>query len=222
VDYKAAVAIQAELREKLILADGLSGDIRIVAGADISCTKGDDRVFAAVVLLDAATLEVIEEATYSGRTSIPYIPGLLSFREGPALLQAFGKLRKRPDVALFDGQGVAHPRGFGLAAHMGLLLDVPAIGCAKTRLIGAFAETGGRRGQRSPLVQDGKLIGAVVRTKDRVKPVFVSQGHRVSLERAVEIVLQCARRYRIPEPIRRAHILVNKLRQEAAQKGTRD
>jgi len=222
VDYKAAVAIQAELREKLILADGLSGDIRIVAGADISCTKGDDRVFAAVVLLDAATLEVIEEATYSGRTSIPYIPGLLSFREGPALLQAFGKLRKRPDVALFDGQGVAHPRGFGLAAHMGLLLDVPAIGCAKTRLIGAFAEPGGRRGQRSPLVQDGKLIGAVVRTKDRVKPVFVSQGHRVSLERAVEIVLQCARRYRIPEPIRRAHILVNKLRLEAAQKGTRD
>jgi deoxyribonuclease V len=222
VDYKAAVAIQAELREKLILADGLSGDIRIVAGADISCTKGDDRVFAAVVLLDAATLEVIEEATYSGRTSIPYIPGLLSFREGPALLQAFGKLRKRPDVALFDGQGVAHPRGFGLAAHMGLLLDVPAIGCAKTRLIGAFAETVGRRGQRSPLIQDGKLIGAVVRTKDRVKPVFVSQGHRVSLERAVEIVLQCARRYRIPEPIRRAHILVNKLRQEAAQKGTRD
>ena len=222
VDYKAAVAIQAELREKLILADGLSGDIRIVAGADISCTKGDDRVFAAVVLLDAATLEVIEEATYSGRTSIPYIPGLLSFREGPALLQAFGKLRKRPDVALFDGQGVAHPRGFGLAAHMGLLLDVPAIGCAKTRLIGAFEEPGGRRGQRSPLVQDGKLIGAVVRTKDRVKPVFVSQGHRVSLERAVEIVLQCARRYRIPEPIRRAHILVNKLRLEAAQKGTRD
>lgn len=208
------MAIQAELREKLILDDGLSGDIRIVAGADISCTKGDDRVFAAVVLLDAATLEVIEEATYSGRTPIPYIPGLLSFREGPALLQAFGKLRKRPDVALFDGQGVAHPRGFGLAAHMGLLLDVPAIGCAKTRLIGAFAEPGVRRGQRSPLVLDGKLIGAVVRTKDGVKPVFVSQGHRVSLECAVEIVLLCARRYRIPEPIRRAHILVNKMRVE--------
>ena len=214
VDYKTAVALQAELREKLILEDELSEDIRIVAGADISCTKGDDRVFAAVVLLDAATLEVIEEATYSGRTSIPYIPGLLSFREGPALLQAFGKLRKRPDVALFDGQGVAHPRGFGLAAHLGLLLDVPAIGCAKTRLIGAFAEPGARRGQFSSLMRDGKQIGSVVRTKDRVKPVFVSQGHRVSLERAVEIVLQCAPRYRIPEPIRRAHILVNKMRKE--------
>ena len=214
VDYKAAVAIQAALREKLILADGLSGDIRIVAGADISCTKGDDRVFAAVVLLDAATLEVIEEATYSGRTSIPYIPGLLSFREGPALLQAFGKLRKRPDVALFDGQGIAHPRGLGLAAHMGLILDLPSVGCAKTRLIGTFEEPATRRGQCSPLMRDGKQIGAVVRTKDRVKPVFVSQGHRVSLERAVEIVLQCARSFRIPEPVRQAHILVNTTRKE--------
>jgi deoxyribonuclease V len=212
VDYRTAVALQAEMREKLILDDGLSGDIRIVAGADISCTKGDDRVFAAVVLLDAATLEVIEEAAYSGRTSIPYIPGLLSFREGPALLQAFGKLRNRPDVALFDGQGIAHPRGFGLAAHMGLILDIPSVGCAKTRLVGTSREPGERRGQQSPLVYNEKRIGAVVRTKDRVKPVFVSQGHRVSLECAVEIVLRCAPRYRIPEPIRRAHILVNKMR----------
>ena len=120
-------------------------------------------------------------------------------------------------MVLFDGQGIAHPRGFGLAAHMGLILDLPSVGCAKTRLIGTFEEPGARRGQCSPLMHDGKQIGAVVRTKDRVKPVFVSQGHRVSLERAVEIVLQCARRYRIPEPIRRAHIMVNKLRQEAAQ-----
>ena len=214
VDYKAAVALQTELCERLVLEDRLSGDIRIVAGADISCTKGDDRVYAAVVLLDAATLEVIEEATYSGRTSIPYIPGLLSFREGPALLQAFGKLRNRPDVILFDGQGIAHPRGFGLASHMGLILDIPSVGCAKTRLVGAFREPGEKRGQQSPLVYKEKRIGAVVRTKDRVKPVFVSQGHRVSLERAVKIVLQCARRYRIPEPIRRAHILVNKMRKE--------
>jgi len=214
VDYKAAVAIQAELRAKLILEDRLSGDIRIVAGADISSAKGDDRLFAAFVLLDAATLDVIEEATYSGRASNPYIPGLLSFREGPALLQAFGKLRNRPDVILFDGQGIAHPRGVGLAAHMGLIFDIPSVGCAKTRLVGTFREPGERRGQQSPLVHNEKRIGAVVRTKDRVKPVFVSQGHRVSLERAVEVVLQCARRYRIPEPIRRAHILVNKMRVE--------
>jgi deoxyribonuclease V len=222
VDYRAAVAIQEGLRGKLILEDRLSGDMRIVAGADISCTKGDDRLFAAVILLDAFTFDVIEEATYSGRASIPYIPGLLSFREGPALLRAFEKLRNRPDVILFDGQGIAHPRGFGLAAHMGLILDIPSVGCAKTRLVGTFREPGERRGQHSPLIHNEKRIGTVLRTKDRVKPVLVSQGHRVSLERAVRIVLQCARRYRIPEPIRRAHILVNRLRQEAARKEAKD
>jgi deoxyribonuclease V len=214
VDYKTAVAIQADLRRKLVLSDNGPGDIRIVAGADISCNKGDDRVYAAVVLLDAANLEVIEEATYIGRTSVPYIPGLLSFREGPALLQAFGNLRKRPDVVLFDGQGIAHPRGLGLAAHMGLILDIPSVGCAKTRLIGAFEEPGAKRGQLSPLIHDGEQIGAVLRTKDHVKPVFVSQGHRVSLESAVDVVLHSTRRYRIPEPIRCAHILVNKMRVE--------
>jgi deoxyribonuclease V len=214
VDYKAAVAIQADLRGKLVLSDDGPRNIRIVAGADISCTKGDDRLFAAVILLDAVTLDIIEEATYSGRASIPYIPGLLSFREGPALLRAFEKLRSRPDVILFDGQGIAHPRGFGLAAHMGLILDIPSVGCAKTRLVGTFREPGERRGQHSPLVYNENRIGAVLRTKDRVKPVFVSQGHRVSLESAVKIVLQNTPRYRIPEPIRRAHILVNKMRVE--------
>jgi deoxyribonuclease V len=222
VDYKTAVAIQADLRGKVILSDDGPGDIRTVAGADISCTKGDDRVYAAVVLLDAATLEVVEEASHSGRISFPYIPGLLSFREGPSLLRAFEKLRRRPDMVLFDGQGIAHPRGFGLAAHIGLILDLPSVGCAKTRLIGTFEEPGARRGQRSPLTCDGEQIGAVLRTKDCVNPVFVSQGHRVSLERAVDVVLQCTRRYRIPEPVRRAHMLVNKLRLEAAQKGTGD
>ncbi len=212
VDYKTAVAIQADLRGKMILRDDGPGDVRLVAGADISCNKGDDRVYAAVVLLDAETLEVIEEASYSGRTSFPYIPGLLSFREGPALLKAFEKLRQRPYLILFDGQGIAHPRGLGLAAHMGLILDVPSVGCAKTRLIGTFEEPGARRGQQSALIHDEKQIGVVLRTKDRVKPIFVSQGHRVSLGRAVDAVLKCSRRYRIPEPIRRAHILVNQMR----------
>ncbi|OPY10670.1 MAG: Endonuclease V [Syntrophaceae bacterium PtaB.Bin038] len=215
VDYGTAAAIQEELRGRLVLEDRLPRDIRTVAGADISCAKGDDRVFAAVVLLDAESLDVLEEATHCGRTPFPYIPGLLSFREGPALLRAFAKLRGRPDVALFDGQGIAHPRGFGLAAHLGLILDVPAVGCAKTRLTGSFEEPGAGRGQSAPLVHDGRVIGSVVRTKDRVKPVFVSPGHRVGHERAVEIVLRCSRRYRIPEPIRRAHILVNKIRREA-------
>lgn len=217
VDYRTAVAIQLELRGKLILEDRLPRDIRVVAGADISCTRGDDRVYAAVVLLDVESLDVVEEATYCGRTPFPYIPGLLSFREGPALLQAFGQLRGRPDAVLFDGQGIAHPRGFGLAAHLGLILDTPAIGCAKTRLTGSFEEPGMRRGQCSPLVHDGRAIGSVLRTKDRVKPVFVSPGHRVGHERAVEIVLRCSRRYRIPEPTRQAHILVNKIRKEGVR-----
>ena len=215
VDYRTAVAVQEKLRVELILEDGPSRDLCLVAGADISCARGDDRVYAAVVVLDAESLEVAEAATFCGRTSFPYIPGLLSFREGPALLRAFGKLRRRPDAVLFDGQGIAHPRGFGLAAHLGLILDIPAVGCAKTRLIGSHEEPGAGRGQLSPLRHDGTVIGAVLRTKDRVKPVFVSQGHRVSLERAVEIVLRCARRYRIPEPVRQAHILVNQIRRQA-------
>lgn len=219
VDYKAAVAVQAALREKLILENDLPGNIRVVAGADISCNKGDDRVYAAVVLLRISTLEVIEESTFIGRTQFPYIPGLLSFREGPALLEAFAKLRKRPDAVLFDGQGLAHPRGLGLASHMGLLLDIRAIGCAKTRLIGTFDDPEPSRGSRSPLIHEGRLIGAVLRTRERVKPVFVSQGHRVSLKQAVEIVLNCTRRYRIPEPIRRAHILVNRMRVEGQRDG---
>jgi len=212
VDYKTAVAIQADLRGKLVLRDDGPGDIRIVAGADLSCNKGDNRVYAAVVLLDIATLEVVEEASHSGRISCPYIPGLLSFREGPALLRAFGKLQRQPDLILFDGQGIAHPRGFGLAAHMGLILDLPSVGCAKTRLIGAFEQPGAKRGQHSALIHDERQVGVVLRTKDRVKPIFVSQGHRISLGRAVDIVLKCTRRYRIPEPVRRAHILVNQLR----------
>ncbi len=212
MDYKTAVAIQADLRGRLVLSDDGPADIRIVAGADISCSKGDDRVYAAAVLLDAATLDVVEEAGWSGRVTFPYIPGLLTFREGPALLCAFEKLQRRPDMVLFDGQGVAHPRGFGLAAHMGLILGLPSVGCAKTRLIGAFEEPGGRRGQQAPLILNGGVIGTVLRTKDRVKPIFVSQGHRVSLERAADVVLQCTRRYRIPEPVRRAHILVNRMR----------
>jgi len=214
VDYRTAVAIQEGLRGKLILEDRLSKNIRFVAGADVSCSRGDERVWAAVVVLDAATLEVIEAAGHSERARMPYIPGLLSFREGPVLLKAFEKLRRRPDAILFDGQGIAHPRGLGLASHMGLILGIPSVGCAKTRLIGGFEEPGNRRGSQSPLVHEGRQIGAVLTTRDLVKPVFVSPGHRMSLERAVDIVLACARRYRIPEPTRQAHMLVNKMRKE--------
>ncbi len=214
VDYKGAVAIQEQLKNKLILEDRTPAVIRRVAGADISFSKRDPRVYAAVVVMDAETLDILEESTCRGIVRFPYIPGLLTFREGPILLKAFEKLVCRPDVILFDGQGIAHPRGMGLAAHMGVILDEPSIGCAKTRLIGNYREPGKKRGRRSPLMHEERQIGAVLRTRDGVKPLFISQGHRVSLDRAIGIVLGCARKYRIPEPIRRAHILVNEMRRE--------
>ena len=186
--------------------------IRTIAGADISYDRGSDLFFAAVVLMHYSDLTVIEEATFSARVSFPYIPGLLTFREGPPLLAAFSKLLQTPDVILFDGQGIAHPRGIGLAAHLGLLLDLPSIGCAKTRLVGSYDLVGDKRGEWSEMVYQNRQVGAVLRTRERIKPLFISQGHRIGLQRALALVLSCCRGYRIPEPIRRAHLAVNRLR----------
>jgi len=213
VTYREAVAIQEDLLGKLILRDeGIPDPLRTIAGADISYDRGSDLFFAAVVLMDYPGLTLREEASFSARVSFPYIPGLLTFREGPPLLAAFAKLAQTPDCVLFDGQGIAHPRGIGLASHLGLLLDLPAIGCAKSRLVGAHEPVGEKRGCRQALIHKGREVGAAVRTRERVRPVFVSPGHRISLERAVELVLACCRGYRLPEPLRRAHIAVNLLR----------
>ena len=215
VTYREAVAIQEELRGRLILrADGLPDPLRTVAGADISYDRGSDLFFAAVVLMNYPELTLLEEATFSARVSFPYIPGLLSFREGPPLIAAFAKLNQPPDLILFDGQGIAHPRGIGLASHLGLILDRPAIGCAKSRLVGTHEPVGEKRGEWTELTHQEKKVGAVLRTRDRVKPIFVSPGHRVDLERAMALVLACCRGYRIPEPTRRAHLAVNRLRME--------
>jgi deoxyribonuclease V len=215
VTYREAAAIQEELRGKLILRDdGLSDPVRTVAGADISYDRGSDLFFAAVVLMKYPELTVLEEASVSARVSFPYIPGLLTFREGPPLIAAFAKLRYSPDVVLFDGQGIAHPRGIGLASHLGLLLDLQAIGCAKTRLVGSHALVGEKRGEWTKLIYQDRQIGAVLRTRERIKPLFVSQGHRICLPRAVALVLSCCRGYRVPEPVRRAHLTVNRLRRE--------
>jgi len=215
VTYREAVAIQEELRGRLILrADGLPDPLRTVAGADISYDRGSDLFFAAVVLMNYPELTLLEEATFSARVSFPYIPGLLSFREGPPLIAAFAKLNQPPDLILFDGQGIAHPRGIGLASHLGLILDRPAIGCAKSRLVGTHEPVGEKRGEWTELTHQEKKVGAVLRTRDRVKPIFVSPGHRVDLERAMALVLACCRGYRIPEPTRRAHRTVNRLRME--------
>jgi deoxyribonuclease V len=212
-DYKEARRIQQDLAENLILDNkGLPGKIKTVAGADISYSRKDGLFFAAVILLEFPTMETIEVSTFVDRVNFPYIPGLLTFREGPALLKAFEKLSRSPDVVIFDGQGIAHPRGIGLASHIGLFIDIPAIGCAKKKLVGDYADVGNEPGNYAPLVYREKTIGAVLRTRKGVKPVFISQGHRIDLKKAIGITLSSCKGYRLPEPTRRAHITVNKLR----------
>ena len=211
VDYHQAVSIQNELRGRVQL-QGEPGTIRRVAGADVSFSKATNRVYAAVVLYDLERKEAVEVATASGRSTFPYIPGLLSFREAPILLRAFQNLRTEPDVVILDGQGIAHPRRFGLASHIGLLLDLPSIGCAKTKLVGEYQEPEPERGSASPLLHHGEEIGLVLRTKKGVKPVFVSVGHKISLKRAADVVLACCTHFRLPEPTRLAHLLTNRLR----------
>jgi deoxyribonuclease V len=188
-------------------------DIRYIAGADISVARFAPTVYAGVVVLDYANLEVVECQGVIAQTDFPYIPGLLSFREAPALLQAFAQVQTVPDVIVCDGQGIAHPRGLGIASHLGLLLDVPTIGCAKSRLIGRYQEPAPRRGAHTPLYKaDGTTVGAVLRTKDATKPVFVSVGHKMDLGQALAILLHCGRGYRIPEPTRLADQYVGAMR----------
>ena len=213
VTYGEAINIQQTLRERLILDDkNMPDEIRTIAGADISYSRGSNLFFAAVVLLEFPSLEVIEETSFTERINFPYIPGLLTFREGPSLLKAFEKLCIVPDVAVFDGQGIAHPRGLGLASHMGLFLDIPTIGCAKTRLAGKYDEPGNEVGDYSYLMLDGRIVGAVLRTKKNVKPVLISQGHKIGLQRAIDIILSSCTGYKLPEPVRKAHLTVNRIR----------
>lgn len=216
--YKDAVALQEKLRGRVV-TEGGPADVRLVAGVDVSYSRGSDTYYAGIVVMRWPGLEPVEEVWASGKPSFPYIPGLLSFREGPITLAAFRKLRHAPDVIMFDGQGVAHPRRFGLASHIGLLLDIPSIGCAKSMLVGEFEQPGRARGSVSPLVYKGAVVGQAVRTRDGVNPVYVSAGHRISLESAVSIVLGCGGGYRVPEPTRRAHILVNRVRLEQEGQG---
>jgi deoxyribonuclease V len=180
--------------------------VRTIAGIDASY-RGVGR--AAVVVFSLPELAIVEQATATVEVSFLYIPGLLSFREGPVVLAALARLHTQPDILLFDGQGYAHPRRFGLACHLGLYLDRPTIGCAKTRLIGTSEERGPNRGDHSPLVDSGVVIGMVVRTKSRTKPLFISVGNKIDLATAVEIVMRCVKGNHLPEPIRAADHLAN-------------
>jgi deoxyribonuclease V len=194
--------IQRQLRGRALVAP-LDRQPEVLAGIDVSVKGGQAR--AAVVLLSYPENTPFQTATAAMPVSFPYVPGLLSFREGPVVLAALGQLERRPDVLMFDAQGWAHPRRMGLATHLGILLDMPAVGCAKSRLCGTHGEPDEQKGSWTPLMDGDEVIGAVVRTRDRVQPVFVSVGHRVDLETAVSLVLGCATRYRLPEPTRWAH-----------------
>lgn len=216
---REAMDLQKALRSKIILEDRLT-PLRYIAGADIAYSRHSGRSFGAVAVFAYPELQLIEESTVCDDTTFPYVPGLLTFREGPVILKAFRNVKQAPDLILFDGQGVAHPRGFGLASHMGLIINKPSIGCAKSHLYGRCTEPGKRKGDHSPILDDaGRVIGALLRTRDRVAPVYISQGHKVSLATAIEIVLSCCRGYRVPQPLRYAHQLVTGLRKETeAQK----
>ena len=189
-----------------VVCSGDPGDVRTVAGVDIAVLEKGRSAPArgAVVVLSYPELELLEQAIVEAEVTFPYVPGLLSFRETPVLLEPLSRVRK-PDLLLVDGQGFAHPRRFGLACHLGLLLDVPTIGCAKSRLCGRHAEPGRAAGSQTDLRDGGEVIGAVVRTRDGIKPVYVSVGHRIGLAEAAEWVLRCCRGLRLPEPTRLAH-----------------
>jgi deoxyribonuclease V len=213
---KEAVALQRELRERLVHEPPRGLRVKRIAGADISTSRGDERGYGGFVVLDAHTLEPVAEASAAVTLGFPYVPGLLSFRELPVLAAAWQKLEVKPDLLIFDGQGTAHPRRFGLACHGGLLFGVPSIGCAKSLLVGTHGPLGEERGATAELVHKGEVIGMAVRTRARVQPVYVSPGHLMDLPTAVEWVLKVSPRYREPETTRHAHRKVNDVRRAAA------
>ena len=211
LQYSEATKIQQSLRDRLVLT-APKVDLKLVAGADVSYSKGSNLFFSSVVVLEIPDMRIVEEAISEGRVDFPYIPGLLSFREAPVLIKAFEKIKRIPDVVVFDGQGIAHPRGVGLASHMGLILDLPSIGCAKKILVGKHDPVGSEVGDHTPLVFKDDVVGAALRTRKNVAPVFVSPGHKMDVPSAVEIVIKACRGYKLPEPTRQAHLSVNRVR----------
>lgn len=205
---REAVALQRELAPRVERGDRL-GTVTTVAGVDVGFEDGGRTTRAAVAVLSFPDLKPLTEAIARRPTGFPYVPGLLSFREVPAILDALGQLAAAPDLLLVDGQGLAHPRRLGIACHLGLVTGLPAVGVAKTRLTGAEAEPGPNKGDWTPLVDKGETIGAILRTRAGVKPLYISGGHRVSLETAIRFTLACTTRFRLPETTRAAHRLAS-------------
>jgi len=212
VSPEEAREIQQWLKKHVVCEDRVS-EIRLIAGVDVAYSKAKEKAYAVAVLLAFPSLEIIEEAIAGAPVTFPYIPGLLSFREGPVALKALKNLKKGPDIILFDGHGIAHPAGLGLASHLGLLLDIPSIGCAKSPLVGEFCQEGlgYEKGSWVPLMEKGETVGAALRTREGVKPIIVSPGHRICIKSAIKVVLACSGKYRIPEPLRQAHLRVRRL-----------
>lgn len=219
VSPEEAIEIQKRLRSQLDLKTDPQLEIETVAGVDVAYDKAANRLFAAAVVMRLKGLEILESATAVREATFPYIPGLLSFRESPAVLEAWSKLYRKPDCLIVDGHGLAHPRRFGIACHLGLLLDLPSIGCAKSRLVGWYQGPGPKRGDFEHLYHQGEVVGAVLRTKEGVEPVFVSQGHKISLKKAIEVVLLSSTKYRLPEPTRQADLLVSELKRNRLKGG---
>ena len=208
---KEAVALQRELASRVDTSTPL-GKLGLVAGCDVSYDRGSPWLYAAVVAVQVADLTAVESVVVRAEVKFPYVPGLLSFREAPPVLAAWEKLRVEPDAVMLDAQGIAHPRRFGLACHLGLWLDRPCVGCAKSRLVGVYDEPGPDPGDTAPLTVRGEPVGVVLRSAARARPVFVSPGHRVDLEGAVAVVRATLSGYRQPVPTRLAHIAANQAR----------
>src|SRR4030066_1243907 len=206
VSVEEAFRIQEALRDRIILKN-IFLKVRTIGGGDVAYSKKENIVFGVIVVLSFPGMEILDLATADGRITFPYIPTLLSFREGPILLKTFQRLKIKPDVMIYDGQGIAHPRGMGLASHMGLWLDLPSIGCAKTPLLDEFISPGPSKGSYEWIFRGREKVGAVLRKKEKVKPLFISPGHHIDLLTSIRLILESCRGFRLPEPLRKAHQL---------------
>ena len=210
-DLKRAKQLQEILRKKVKIIP-LKKHPQYIAGVDAAFLNKE--IIGVACLYAYPDMHLIEKTYTVTEILFPYIPGFLSFREGPSIITALKGLKRKPDIILFDGQGIAHPKGLGIASHIGVLLNLPTIGCAKSRLIGTYKEPGPKKGTCSSLLYKKEIVGVVLRTKDNVKPLFVSPGNRIDIKGSIEVVLSCSQGYRIPEPLRRADIISKKIKRE--------
>jgi deoxyribonuclease V len=216
VSIERARALQIELHERLLFRKLLLGTIRTVAGTDIAVGRDGKHLIAATVVMSFPSLEVLETRIATGALTFPYIPGFLSFREVPAVIASLRRVSNPVGAILCDGQGIAHPRGFGLASHVGLWAGVPTVGAAKSRLVGVHGEVGERRGDWTNLYHNDERVGTVLRTRDGTRPLFVSPGHLIDFASSRRLVLACCTRYRLPEPQRLAHIAAGEAKRDGA------